>query len=141
MCHGCERVIGVHRDCVNPSEEMEWAYADQRGNWCRDCHTVWRLCFHEQCLLATFRMYLQQTTNRARWDISRCAYWSLKAEGASRMQEVLMQKRINMLTWLPNFASVSFTQSRVMLLADMTPTERSDLNPNRLIQDGCCCRC
>ena len=133
MCHGCERVIGVHRDCVNPSEEMEWAYADQRGNWCKDCHTVWRLCFHEQCLLATFRMYLQQTTNRARWDISRCAYWSLKAEGASRMQEVLMQKRINMLTWLSNFAGVSFTQSRAMLLADMTPTERRDINPNRLV--------
>ena len=132
-CHGCERVIGVHRDCVNPSEEMEWAYADQRGNWCKDCHTVWRLCFQEKCVLANFKMYLQQTTHRARWDISRCAYWSLKAEGASRMQEVLMQKRIDMLTWFSNFAGVSFTQSRLKLLKDMTPTERRDLNPNRLV--------
>ena len=57
QCVACARVTGRDRSFVDPSRGFAWLYSDGRGEWCRDCATVYRSRFRGIMTMGSFHRF------------------------------------------------------------------------------------
>ena len=83
VCGGCKRQCGVSPCFYNDGETVPWAYPDGRGNWCKDCYSVYRTWFQKVAGLMTFQAWLDaHAGHRACFDDALWSYITQKFDDA-----------------------------------------------------------
>ena len=103
-CRSCSRVFQHDHSYITPNAPVEWAYADGRGDYCKDCFNAWRVCLQHVVPLAMLPMHIHQNT--ALWKLQVVASLSLRMEGRERVECALVHARVEMLRWLEQFLGV-----------------------------------
>ena len=79
-CFGCFRVLHEAKSYVNEDEELEWGYADGRGNWCGECFPGWRNQWSTTHSLISFGKYIKNLEGFDTWEWTLIAVVCLKYE-------------------------------------------------------------
>jgi len=102
-CIGCQRVFGVDGSYFTASVTVEWPYVDGRGDWCRDCHHVWRLIW-SSVPLALMKNYI--AANGRAWSMHRLAILLFRAEGAAHINSAAVAARVALLEFLERLREI-----------------------------------
>ena len=114
VCAGCGRDRDEGKDFLVSSDKVIWCFADKRGRWCQDCHTVWRNCFSGPSQSLTFfQGWLQVPANLRNFRKHLAAYLTLRFEGKQdRISAGAIRDRMDVLALharllgLPDYACV-----------------------------------
>lgn len=100
-CIGCYRKFGIDHSVVAPHLPMVWQYNDGKGQWCRDCTSLFRTAYKPRISASLFERHLcQNQQNRIQWMRMLIAYWSIKAEGASHATLPALESRVKVLSFV-----------------------------------------
>jgi hypothetical protein len=128
-CTGCQR-SSTGQDWLT-GFPICWALPGHRGLWCKDCFNCWRLMYASEATLLVFGNWLLQKKNFDSWELTMCAYLSLKKEGHNRVTQALVQTRESVLKWVIQLLNLVPNQGIIVKLSDMDPS--SALDPTRLL--------
>ena len=124
-CFGCDRGRNTDRCFLDLEAVVGWAFTKLRGNWCRDCHTVWRTNFSHEHKLLMFGFWIKVEANFAIFEGHLIAYVSLLFEGNNKITASMITERVNLLRFLSKFLCVPLRPSVVVLLENLTPGDRA----------------
>ena len=132
-CYGCNRSRLSGRCFLNPEEGVHWS--DARSRWCSDCYNVWRTHWSQTHTLSLFLQWLQAPANQSEWIRSLLAYWSLKAEGHTKITSGMLSARIQANAIVLKLVGVPSVPFHVAMLSDLAKSGASPqtINPNHLL--------
>ena len=116
QCAGCLRVTGRDRSFVHEDRGFAWLYGDGRGDWCKDCATVFRLCFRSVMTMSTFAKYVTVPAQRADFLLCLISYVSLRREGSRHLNVEALAQRKDLLEHACAVMGVPFGLSSVTVL-------------------------
>ena len=130
-CTGCGRLRGG--SCFRiAGQKVVWLYPDERGAFCIDCHTVWRLAFEKTHTLSLFAAWLTaDPVNLVTFQIYLLAKLSF-GDVPSIGREAL-EARVEMLQWFASMMGIPLQAFRVELLAADGLPEDLDCDSRRLV--------
>ena len=99
-CAGCGRIHGVSPCFLVVGETCAWAFANGRGQWCKECYRVHDSNWKMTHALQYFPQWLRERDNRIAWEETLLADLSLRWEGFSRVSGDMVTKRVGVLKWL-----------------------------------------
>ena len=124
VCLGCGRLRDLSADFRNPDEKVAWAYPDGRGQWCQDCHTVFRTCYQHQHTLRLLERWLKELCNLIDFQQHLFAYLSIQiVDNKQRILRTDVEERLQLLLWAAAVLGVPLQPS---MLTFVTPGEPLD---------------
>ena len=133
-CPGCDRCPITGREWHNSGLLIVWAAPNQRGHWCKDCHTCWRTCYRAEHNLTLFSKYLRNPANKAAWQLRLVAFLSLVYEGVERIGREKVEERVRLLQFVSKLTGAAITPSVVVPLAAAVEEQKgATLEPSRLV--------
>lgn len=133
-CLGCGRVAGRGRCYVDPAEVMAWTNPDLRGDWCRDCHTVWRVCYSAVLTLTLLQKWLGQSeANKTDFEVNLVAAVSLRHEGETKLTAASVAKRAALLRWLSRMFGVCLQPAAAVPIAELAASHEHKIDAAHLI--------
>ena len=122
-CFGCGRHC-IHGKCFYcAGENVTWALPSCRGNWCRDCFTVWRTCLADEVPLFFLSNWLKIDTNAEKFEHNLIAFLTLCAERVPQIRLPHVQARSNVLLFLARLLGIELRPTRVVPLVMYFGTE------------------
>ena len=130
-CTGCGRLRGG--SCFRTAgQKVVWLYPDERGAFCIDCHTVWRLAFEKTHTLSLFAAWLTadpvNLVTFQNYLLAKLSFGDVPSIGREALEA-----RVEMLQWFASMMGIPLQAFRVeMLAADGLP-EDLDCDSRRLV--------
>ena len=107
-CDGCHR-HSVRDHAYNVMMgEIEYQYVSKNGNFCKDCHTVWRLMYKSRLTLVLFVRYLQNFENKVQFTREIISLVTLRYDNHARVTALLLVQRVDMLRFAFDLVGVPF---------------------------------
>ena len=107
-CLGCTRKIG-DPGFWEQGEPLQWGVGDNKGAWCKDCHTCWRTMFSHTSSLALFPVWLSDRDHAVQFWQCLIAYLSLVLENHSKVTKAMVERRCETLRWVFAFLGLPFS--------------------------------
>ena len=129
-CIGCGRL----RDgsCFRvPGQKVVWLYSDERGAFCLECHTVWRLAFEKTHTLSLFSVWLAEPVNLLTFQTYLLAVHSFGDLALIRRDA--LEARVELLRWFALMMGVPLQAFRVALLEAGGLSDEPDFDSRRLV--------
>ena len=130
-CTGCGRLRGG--SCFRiAGQKVVWLYPDERGGFCIECHTVWRLAFEKTHTLSLFSAWLMaDPVNLLTFHTYLLAVLSFG--DVSLIRREVLEARVEMLQWFASMMGIPLQAFRVELLAADGLPEDLDCDSRRLV--------
>lgn len=129
QCAGCFRVSDVDGHFWMPNEPVPNVYTDQRGNWCKDCHTMFKVYFKATMTIGLFGRWLKQGSNREQFIKLLVSALSLKYDGISHIAKAALEQRLRMLQFVFSMLGYPFPLAAAAPISEVRSLEKSYLVP------------
>lgn len=123
-CLGCGRGAQTGKDWLQEGVKVSWAFNQARGQWCADCHTVWRTSF-ERHSLRFFADWLQIPENREEWQEAYVAHLSLLFEAMPKITAGMVRDRVRVVKFLQQLVGFTLSPTIVVPLAEHLAATRT----------------
>ena len=107
--------------------EVDWQYANLRGEWCKNCVNIYRILYKLKITLALFANYLKGPGRRKEFVKQLIAYTSLQREGVQHVTQDKLMERVATLEAVFAACGVPFPFFEVMELKDVPPGHSTDM--------------
>ena len=130
-CTGCGRLRGG--SCFRTAgQKVVWLYPDERGAFCIDCHTVWRLAFEKTHTLSLFAAWLAadpvNLVTFQNYLLAKLSFGDVPSIGREALEA-----RVETLHWFASMMGIPPQAFRVELLAADGLPEDLDCDSRRLV--------
>ena len=130
-CTGCGRLRGG--SCFRTAgQKVVWLYPDERGAFCIDCHTVWRLAFEKTHTLSLFAAWLTadpvNLVTFQNYLLAKLSFGDVPSIGREALEA-----RVETLHWFASMMGVPLQAFRVALLEAGGLPEEPDFDSRRLV--------
>lgn len=131
-CFGCKRNKETGKSFMNPEEGVAWL-SGGRGNWCLDCHSLWRTHYSSDYTLPQLQQWLKVGQNQWEFDLALLAHLSLILEGAGRITQGKVIERKRVFKFLLRALGIPAGPMIAMALGEVANMSGFKPDPNALI--------
>ena len=129
-CPGCARRYGIDFCFYTLAIILRWAFPEGRGQFCSDCHTVWRTIYSSTIGLTFFVKWLEDEVNFDTWRQQLSAFCSFRKEGVRPITVGLIADRVESYKFMSRFLGTPIQQMQVVPLKQCLDKDSTRYLPN-----------
>ena len=99
-CSGCFRTKSMHYSFTIPFGLVEFQYTSRHCSFCRDCHTIWRLCYKSRLTLILLQRFLMDWDRRLQFVKELVALLVLRYENCNRATASMISAKVESLNFV-----------------------------------------